>query len=98
LSRQGRIAAVLRDVNADVICLQEVVGAGPRGASQVEEIGAALGMGSVMAPARQLRGHQFGNASSVGFQSCITPNTICLGKRARSLPYEMFMRDNGQFR
>ena len=31
-------------------------------AGHAEEIGAALGMGWVMAPARQLRGHQFGNA------------------------------------
>lgn len=60
--RPDRIALVLRDVNADIICLQEVVGAGPRGVSQIEEIGAALGMGSVMAAARKLRGHQFGNA------------------------------------
>jgi endonuclease/exonuclease/phosphatase family metal-dependent hydrolase len=30
-------------------------------AGHAEEIGAALGMGWVMAPTRQLRGHQFGN-------------------------------------
>jgi endonuclease/exonuclease/phosphatase family metal-dependent hydrolase len=60
--RPARIAAVLRDVNADVIALQEVIGSGPRGTSQIEEIGASLGMGWVMAPARLLRGHQFGNA------------------------------------
>ena len=29
---------------------------------QAAELGAALGMGWVMAPARRLRGHQFGNA------------------------------------
>ena len=57
-----RIAAVLSQIDADVVALQEVIGAGPRGASHIEEIGAALGMGWVMAPARQLRGHQFGNA------------------------------------
>ncbi len=61
-TRPDRIAAVLREVNADVIALQEVIGAGPRGVSHIEEIGAALGMGWVMAPARRLRGHQFGNA------------------------------------
>jgi endonuclease/exonuclease/phosphatase family metal-dependent hydrolase len=60
--RPERVAAVLRAIDADVIALQEVVGAGPRGDSQIEEIGAALGMGWVMAPARHLRGHQFGNA------------------------------------
>jgi endonuclease/exonuclease/phosphatase family metal-dependent hydrolase len=61
-TRPDRIAAVLRTVDADVVALQEVVGAGPRGGGHAEEIGAALGMGWVMAPARQLRGHQFGNA------------------------------------
>jgi endonuclease/exonuclease/phosphatase family metal-dependent hydrolase len=60
--RPDRVAAVLRQIQADIIALQEVVGAGPRGMNQMEEIGAALGMGWVMAPARLLRGHQFGNA------------------------------------
>jgi endonuclease/exonuclease/phosphatase family metal-dependent hydrolase len=61
-TRPDRIATVLRDIGADIIALQEVVGAGPRGMSHIEEIGAALGMGWVMAPARQWRSHQFGNA------------------------------------
>ena len=61
-TRPERIAAVLRDIGADVVALQEVVGAGPRGGSHIEEIGAALAMGWVMAPARHWRGHQFGNA------------------------------------
>jgi len=61
-TRPDRIAAVLRTVDADVVALQEVVGAGPHGHGHAEEIGALLGMGWVMAPARQLRGHQFGNA------------------------------------
>jgi endonuclease/exonuclease/phosphatase family metal-dependent hydrolase len=60
-TRPDRVAAVLRDVDADVIALQEVIGAGPRGVSQIEEIGASLAMGWVMAPTRQLRGHKFGN-------------------------------------
>ena len=60
-TRPERIAAVLRHVDADIIALQEVVGAGPRGRSHIEEIGAALGMGWVMATVRLLRGHQFGN-------------------------------------
>jgi endonuclease/exonuclease/phosphatase family metal-dependent hydrolase len=60
--RPDRIAAVLRDINADIICLQEVVAAGPSGVSHIEEIGAGLGMGWVMAAARHRRGHQFGNA------------------------------------
>jgi len=53
---------VLQSVEADVVALQEVVGAGPRGGGHAEALGAALGMGWVMAPARQLRGHHFGNA------------------------------------
>ena len=61
-TRPDRIAAVLRAIDADVIALQEIVGAGPKGTSQIEEIGATLAMGWVMAPTRLLRGHQFGNA------------------------------------
>jgi endonuclease/exonuclease/phosphatase family metal-dependent hydrolase len=61
-TRPDRIADVIRAIGADVVALQEVVGAGPRGGGHAEEIGAALGMGWVMAPARQLRGHLFGNA------------------------------------
>lgn len=57
----ARIADVLREIDADVIALQEVVGAGPAGSGQAEEIGAALGMGWIMAPVRQLRSHLFGN-------------------------------------
>jgi len=60
-TRPERIARVLRDVRADVIALQEVIGPGPNGHSHIEEIGAQLGMGWVMAPTRHLRGHQFGN-------------------------------------
>jgi endonuclease/exonuclease/phosphatase family metal-dependent hydrolase len=57
----ARIAEVLRGISADVIALQEVVGAGPEGAGQAEEIGATLGMGWTMAPVRHLRNHLFGN-------------------------------------
>jgi endonuclease/exonuclease/phosphatase family metal-dependent hydrolase len=57
----ARIIEVLRDIDADVIALQEVVGAGPAGSGQAEEIGAALGMGWVMNCVRTLRQHQFGN-------------------------------------
>jgi endonuclease/exonuclease/phosphatase family metal-dependent hydrolase len=56
-----RTIDVLADIDADLVALQEVIGAGPNGASQAEAIGAALGMGWVMASVRQLRGHQFGN-------------------------------------
>ena len=56
-----RIVEVLRELDADVVALQEVVGAGPAGAGQAEEIGAALGMGWVMASVRHLRTHLFGN-------------------------------------
>lgn len=57
----SRIAEVIRDLEADVVALQEVIGAGPAGAGQAEELGAALGMGWVMAPVRHLRNHLFGN-------------------------------------
>lgn len=60
-TRPDRVAAVLRAIDADIVALQEVIGPGPRGSSHIEEIGASLGMGWVMAPARRLREHQFGN-------------------------------------
>lgn len=57
----SRIAAVLADIDADVIALQEVIGSDDDGPGHAEELGAALAMGWVMAPARRLRGHLFGN-------------------------------------
>ena len=62
-----RIAEVLREIDADVVALQEVIGAGPAGAGQAEEIGAALGMGWVMTAVRHLRRHLFGNVDSQPF-------------------------------
>src|SRR5207248_543897 len=59
--RPDRTIAVLRTIDADIIALQEVLGAGPSAGSQAEEIGAGLGMGWVMASVRRLRGHHFGN-------------------------------------
>lgn len=60
-TRPERIAAVLASIDADIVALQEVVGASPLKPGQAQEIGAALGMGWVMAPTRELRRHQFGN-------------------------------------
>ena len=60
-TRPARVAEVLQGIDADIVALQEVVGASPNGGSHIEEIGAALGMGWVMASTRHLRGHQFGN-------------------------------------
>jgi endonuclease/exonuclease/phosphatase family metal-dependent hydrolase len=57
----ARVAEVIRDLDADVVALQEVLGAGPRSAGHAEELGAQLGMGWVMAPTRHLRGALFGN-------------------------------------
>jgi endonuclease/exonuclease/phosphatase family metal-dependent hydrolase len=57
----GRIAEVIRAIDADVIALQEVIGAGPNSNGHAEEIGALAGMGWVMAPTRHLRGCLFGN-------------------------------------
>jgi endonuclease/exonuclease/phosphatase family metal-dependent hydrolase len=56
-----RIANVIRSIDADVVALQEVIGAGPSSSGHAEEIGAQLGMGWVMAPARHLRNSLFGN-------------------------------------
>jgi endonuclease/exonuclease/phosphatase family metal-dependent hydrolase len=60
-TRPERIAKVLAAIDADVVALQEVIGPGPSGRGHAEELGAALGMGWVMAPTRALRRHQFGN-------------------------------------
>ncbi len=60
-TQPSRAIEVLRSLNADIIALQEVIGASSNGSGHAEEIGAGLGMGWVMAPARHLRGHQFGN-------------------------------------
>ena len=60
-TRPERIAQVLASVAPDIVALQEVVGPGPAGVDHAAEIGAALGMGGVMAPTRDFRHHQFGN-------------------------------------
>jgi endonuclease/exonuclease/phosphatase family metal-dependent hydrolase len=57
----SRIADVIRAIDPDIIALQEVVGASPRSAGHAEELGAQLGMGWAMAPARHLRHALFGN-------------------------------------
>ncbi len=57
----ARVAEVIRAIDADVIALQEVLGAGPHTQGHAEEIGALVGMGWVMAPTRHLRGSLFGN-------------------------------------
>ena len=60
-TRIERIASVLAAIDADVIALQEVVGASPLKPGQAAELGAALGMGWVMAPTRHQRTALFGN-------------------------------------
>jgi endonuclease/exonuclease/phosphatase family metal-dependent hydrolase len=60
-TRPQRIADVLAPLNADVIALQEAIGPSATGPGHAEIIGAALGMGWIMAPVRELRRHQFGN-------------------------------------
>lgn len=60
-TRPERISDVLADLGADIIALQEVIGPGLSTPGHAEGFGAALGMGWVMAPARELRRHQFGN-------------------------------------
>ena len=60
-TKPERIADVLAAIAPDIVALQEVIGPGPTDQSQAELIGAALGMGWVMASAREYRRHQFGN-------------------------------------
>jgi endonuclease/exonuclease/phosphatase family metal-dependent hydrolase len=60
-TRPERIAAVLAAIDPDIVALQEVIGPGLTGLGHAEQLGAALGMGWVMAPTRELRRHQFGN-------------------------------------
>ncbi len=60
-TRPERIAAVLAGIDADIVALQEVVGASPVNAGQAQQIGAALGMGWVMAPTRHIRNSLYGN-------------------------------------
>jgi endonuclease/exonuclease/phosphatase family metal-dependent hydrolase len=60
-TRIERIAGVLATIDADIVALQEVVGASPLKPGQAAELGAALGMGWVMAPTRHLRTALFGN-------------------------------------
>jgi endonuclease/exonuclease/phosphatase family metal-dependent hydrolase len=57
----ARVAEVIRNIDADVVALQEVIGASQTAPGHAEELGAMLGMGWVMAPARHLRGALFGN-------------------------------------
>ena len=60
-TRLERIAAVLAAIDADIVALQEVIGASPVKPGQAAELGAALGMGWVMAPTRHWRTALFGN-------------------------------------
>lgn len=60
-TRPDRIARVLAGIGPDIAALQEAVGPGPSGAGHAADIGAALGMGGVMAPAREYRRHAYGN-------------------------------------
>jgi endonuclease/exonuclease/phosphatase family metal-dependent hydrolase len=60
-TRLARIAAVLATIDADIVALQEVVGASPLKPGHAAELGAALGMGWVMAATRHRRTALFGN-------------------------------------
>ena len=60
-TRPYRTANVLASLGADILALQEAIGTSSTGGGHAEYLGAALGMGWVMAPARHLRGALFGN-------------------------------------
>jgi endonuclease/exonuclease/phosphatase family metal-dependent hydrolase len=70
-TRLERIAAVLATIDADIVALQEVVGASPLKPGQAAELGAALGMGWVMAPTRR----SSATWSSAASRSAITTTT-----------------------
>ena len=57
----ARTAEVIRAIDADIVALQEVIGAGPHSEGHAAELGAQLGMGWVMASVRHLRKSLFGN-------------------------------------
>jgi endonuclease/exonuclease/phosphatase family metal-dependent hydrolase len=72
-------------IDADVVASRKSSAPDPRGTSHIEEIGAQpRAWGWVMAPAREWRGHQFGNAVLSRLPIVITPSTICRGRPARS--------------
>ena len=79
----SRIAAVIADIDADVVALQEVIGSNATNPGHAEELGALLGMGWVMAPARHLRGHLFGNVVLSRLPIRGTANTTCRGTAGR---------------
>src|SRR5438552_10829018 len=60
-TKPDRITKVLAAIAPDIIALQEVIGPSHADPGHAELIGAALGMGWVMASAREFRHHQFGN-------------------------------------
>jgi endonuclease/exonuclease/phosphatase family metal-dependent hydrolase len=60
-TRLERIAAVIATIDPDIVALQEVLGASPLRPGHAAELGAALGMGWVMAPTRHVRTSLFGN-------------------------------------
>ena len=59
--RQGAILQTLEDLDADVVCLQEVWSA-ETGEDQVRDFATHLGMSHVRTPERWWKGHSFGNA------------------------------------
>lgn len=61
-TRPERIASVLKRLRPDVIALQEVIGPGPRGRGQEEQLSHLLEMTPVLTSVRTLRGHSYGNA------------------------------------
>lgn len=66
LVRPERTAAVLTALDADVLALQEVLGAGPAGSGHAGALATALGVRGYMAPARFLGDYLFGNLTLTG--------------------------------
>lgn len=57
-----RVARLLRELQPDIVAMQEVLGPGHHGESHLELLSRRLDMPWVMAPTRQYRGQDFGNA------------------------------------
>jgi len=70
----GRVASVLGKLRLDVIALQEVLGDGPGGRGQEQELGEMLGMSSIMAPAAFCEAIITGTLCSAVSPSGITPS------------------------
>lgn len=84
--RPDRVVAVLKEINADIIALQEVVNAasGPREAHQGRYIGEELGYHWELGENRKLEGAAYGNVALSRFPLRVVDNhDLSVGRRER---------------